>query len=194
MKTRARKAVQPAIIGILTFIVGVVVTRELVTLGPQHPSFEGTSEWIYSVWMFMEAQYVPTTETVTSDSAANMMSETFIIESDSVSQYLQFLYVIPPTVLAAGGFISAARSKSRSIADGAIAGLMLTIGYFVACVSTLIFATESVSFGGANARVGPHAFDAMAISGLLFPLIFATLGGVIYVLTTGKIKISIRQT
>ena len=83
------------------------------------------------------------------------------------------LYLIPVMLLLAAGALGARRQDASDIGSGGLAGLTLLPGYLVlTIVGGFLF---EISAGGATG--GPDRTTAILLAGLLYPAVFAGIGG-----------------
>ncbi|QLG63022.1 transporter [Halorarum salinum] len=89
---------------------------------------------------------------------------------------LSLLYAVPPLVLLLAGVAVAAYSNADDPAGGAVMGLTLVPVYaLLALVGTFVFAYGS----GDGGSVRPDYVTGVLLAGVVYPLVFATTGGVL---------------
>ena len=88
------------------------------------------------------------------------------------------LYLAPPVLLTLAGWGVARQARDLpDVRAGARAGATVVVGYLLVAVAGA-FVLSADAFG---ATVGPDLLGAAAVAGLLYPLVFGSLGGAIAV-------------
>ena len=91
-----------------------------------------------------------------------------------------FLYLIPPALLLIAGLAIGRYRGVTEINDGAITGALVTPGYLILSIlGTFLF---TVSVGGASGA--PDLIPAIFIAGLVYPIVFGGIGGVLASVTS----------
>ena len=86
------------------------------------------------------------------------------------------LYFLPPALLIGAGYLVARQADHLpDVRAGVGVGATIVVGYLLVAIGGA-FVLSASAFG---ATVGPDLLGAAAIAGLLYPLIFGSLGGAI---------------
>lgn len=86
------------------------------------------------------------------------------------------LYTVPVAALVVAGALVTVLADRRGLRPGLVAGLAVVPGYFVASVASRLAATTAWSMGPGG-TAAPAAAGALVVSGLLYPVVCAGLGG-----------------
>ena len=134
----------------------------------------GIPTWKAVGWLFYNAHLVPFTHPEDGGRA----SANFIASGDAPT----LLYLLPALLLVVGGFVLARVASARTGDAGLRAGVSIVVGYAVFAVLGL-FLFQHRSGGDA---IHPHyAFGAL-IAGIVYPIVFGGLGGVLGGVTTSS--------
>lgn len=91
---------------------------------------------------------------------------------------LQVLYVVPPLLLLVAGYLVARRTDTpETVANGAQAGVSVVIGYLVLVIVGVFAFQVSGS--------GPDFVPSLLLAGVVYPLVFGSIGGAIAASTSG---------
>lgn len=95
------------------------------------------------------------------------------------SEGLAVFTAIPVGLLLAAGFL-AARRRGPNV-RAAVAGASVTVGYFVLGAISVVAAVSALGGGGeaATLSVDADALVGILVAGVVFPLLFGTIGGAI---------------
>lgn len=130
--------------------------------------------WKLVGWLYFNAHFVATSiPGLFGDSTTNFLSG-----AEDVT--LLVLYVVPPLVLLVAG-----AAVARGVSDpteGAKTGAALALGYFVASAVGAFLVRISV----ADAVAGPSLVTAILLAGVLYPLVFGAIGGVVPAALSGR--------
>lgn len=119
-------------------------------------------------WVFYNAHLV---ETVFADVPVLGTTSSSFIGGDA--GFTPLLYVVPVGLLLAAGLAMGRLYGTDDAASGAVAGLTVLPGYFVATLAgTVVFA---VSIAGATGS--PDALAAIVLAGVVYPAICGGVGG-----------------
>jgi len=174
-------------VGVFVAAIGYLTTTLLVRSEVQESS-GGVPEWKGTAWYYYSAHFV---ELETSGSFGGFdATSTVDLIAESGSANAEFLYVVPPLVLAIGGAILASRLGARDLGEAVVAGAPAAIGYAVV-LSLGALVTESssqgtvfgVEWGGSTA---PSLLPAVVLAGVLYPLVFVTAGAILTAAITSR--------
>lgn len=85
---------------------------------------------------------------------------------------LEVLYLVPPLLLLVAGYLVARQTdQTERLTDGVQAGALVTIGYFVLVLAGVFAFQVSGS--------GPELVPSLLLAGIVYPLVFGTIGGAI---------------
>lgn len=180
----SRPFVESAVGGVAAWLFGYVFTYLLVAtdiesspLNQLVELFEGDSATYELVgWVFYNAHLVEI-----SYSGISLFSppRNFVGGEDG---FTVVLYLVPPALLLIGGLAMGRYSGVTEPNEGAIAGALVTPGYLIlSVVGVFLF---EVSVGGASGA--PDLIPAVAVAGLVYPVVFGALGGVIAAVTSDR--------
>ena len=178
--------------GVLAFAVGFLLVRHMVLLGPTPESAYEAGNTTVSGWFYYNAQMVPLTERASIFGETMSASGYDLITDESTSNYLEFLYLIPPFVLILFGALTAASyGKTRTPIFAALNGASIAFGYLPAVIAgVFLFSATDVSFG-VRGTLRPDVWQSLIIAGVVYPGIFGGIGGLAYFLSQGSIRIHI---
>ena len=163
-----------AVGGVLAYLVGYAITYAIAGQRVSNSLAARVLEvatgdpgtWQLVGWVFYNAHYV-TVEVpgLFGSTAINLVGETFT----------SALFVLPPVALLAAGAAVAVLGGVDRPGAGAVAGLVVTVGYLpVAAVGTVLV---GIDIGDSTA--GPGIAAAVLVAGLVYPLVFGAVGGAI---------------
>ena len=181
MNDMRRRLAAGAVAGLVAFVLAYVFVYALTISTVQESLLTGLAEafgdenaaWKVVGWIFFNAQFVTTTVTVDVPLLGGTEAVNFITESDSLSSVL---YVIPPALLTAAGLAIARLSGATDAGDALRAGPAVVLGYLPATVVGALLFTVSV---GQNSGGSPTLLTAVVLAGLVYPLVFGSLGAVV---------------
>ena len=173
-----------AVVGVGAWILGYVLL--FVVVGPEVQdsvaqrfieAVEGEPATYQMVgWVFYNAHFVDTVIVGIpgfGDQTANAISA-----DDGFSQ---LLYLVPVGLLVTAG-LGLARSQAVSeVRDGLLVGATVLPGYLL--LSALGLVLFEVAIGPATGR--PAQLEAIVLAGIVYPLVFGALGGVLGAVTAG---------
>ena len=178
--------------GVTAFVVGYLLTRHFVLMGESPETVYEASENTVSGWYYYNAQMVSLVEHGEVFGESIRGGEFDLIDSDSASEYHSFLYVIPPIVLTFCGVLhTAGQGRVRSISAAAVEGATIAVGYLVTVLVGLVLFAESEAALGISATLRPDIISSFLIAGIVYPVLFGVLGGVLYFVAQGNINIRI---
>lgn len=128
-------------------------------LGSQAPE-----TWRIIGWLFYSAHYV--------DTSIDLGVEQFYVNLvQSGGGNLELLYLIPPALLVVAGFAVARNFQHERVIDAATKGAWVALGYL-----------PLVAFGAILFQIdgsGPDLIPSILIAGVVYPVIFGAVGGVL---------------
>ena len=181
MNQHSRSYGAAAVAGLVAFALGYVFVyvltvssvRESLLTGVAEAFGEEGADWKVVGWLFFNAHFVTTTITVDLGLVGGTDAVNFIAESDSLSVVL---YVVPPALLTAAGLAVARLDGATETARTLRLGPSVALGYLPASlVGALVFAISI----GENSGGSPDLLTAAVIAGVLYPVVFGTLGAVV---------------
>ncbi|QLG49586.1 hypothetical protein [Natrinema halophilum] len=168
--------------GVFAAVIGYLVTYALISgeIRENTPDIvaENLPEWKGVAWYFYNAHMIDIETTGSIGSWGRTDTVNFIAESSSSNADL--LYVVPPLVLLAVGVFLAVRWNGSDFGEAVVVGAPVAIGYAVvlgigAVVSE--YSAEGTAFGiEASSSFAPALVPAVLLGGIIYPLVFATVG------------------
>ena len=127
-------------------------------------------------WVYFNAHFVATVQEL----PVLGSSVTSYIGGDGFSP---LLYVVPVGLLVAGGLAVARLGGATEPTTGVVCGLLLTPGYLGATLlgRTLTSVEVTTIFGSASGA--PALLSAVVVGGVLYPVVFGALGGLLGAVT-----------
>lgn len=181
-----------AIYGILAFVVGFSLTWHFIGLGTVPRTAYNTSETTLAGWFYYNAQTVPLTETASFFGEDASQTGLNLINTGDASPYHKFLYLLPPgTLLFAGVLSAAAWGKTRTLSYAALNGASITVGYIVVIIGGIFFFSATESTFGATGTLRPSFLYSVIVAGLVYPLLFGSIGGLLYFFSQGRVSVTI---
>jgi predicted membrane channel-forming protein YqfA (hemolysin III family) len=170
--------------GAVAYVVGLILTFLLLTIDGEYefgdsPVLDaGTLDQVG--WFFYSSHFANIevsgslfgqSETVTQ----NVVSESSLQLPDPV------FYLVPIVILIAASYVVVASLDlwEPAPADCAQAGTTVVIGYLPLAVVGIFLFSASSGVSGADASVGPELATSVLLVGLLFPLLFGAVGGLL---------------
>ncbi|MFQ3319458.1 MAG: hypothetical protein ACI8UR_002041 [Natronomonas sp.] len=181
-----------AVAGIAAWILGYVFTYLLAGSDLRNSglnrfieAFEGDPATYELVgWVFYNAHFVDIV--YTGGIGASVLPANYIGGEDG---FTALLYVLPPALLVGAGLAIGRSQGVTETNDGAIAGALAAIGYLVlSIVGVFLF---EISAGGTTGN--PDLVPAILLAGLVFPVVFGAIGGVIAA-NTAEEEPALRET
>ncbi|GGN97857.1 hypothetical protein [Haloarcula pellucida] len=158
---------------VLVYALSISVVRDSLLTGIAEAFGDENAAWKIVGWVFFNAQFVTTTVTVDVPLLGGTDAVNFVAESDALSPVL---YVIPPALLTAAGLAAARVDGAVETARALRVGPAVTLGYLpLAVIGALLFAV-SVGEGSGGS---PDLLTAVVLAGILYPVVFGTLGAVL---------------
>ena len=159
---------------VLVYALTISTVRESLLTGVAEAFGEEGADWKIVGWLLFNAHFVTTTITVDLGFlGGGTDAVNFIAESDSLSS---ILYLIPPALLTAAGLAVARLDGATETARTLRLGPSVALGYLPASlVGALVFAISI----GENSGGSPDLLTGAVIAGVLYPVVFGTLGAVV---------------
>lgn len=184
--------VPAAVAGVLTWVVGYLFTYVLVSPDVRESGLnqfaqtfgDGDATHELVGWVFFNAHLV---DIIIDAGFFGQGTANFIGGEDGFSM---LLYVIPPALLVAAGLAVGRYQGVTDINGGAVAGALVVPGYLVLCiVGAFLFGVEAAGASGQ-----PDLLSAVLLAGLVYPLVFGALGGVVAAVTVEEESATIRPS
>jgi hypothetical protein len=163
--------------GALTFALGYLVTYVWQS-GTIRDSIQGYNAvieffggdpipaWQAVGWLFYNAHFVAVTYPTLGGGRVSM---NLIADGNAPT----LLYLLPPVVLVAVGFVLARSAGARDLDSGAIAGASLVLGYVVFAVLGLV----AFRYSAAGSTMHPEYSVGVLLAGVFHPVVFGGIGG-----------------
>lgn len=176
--------VPAAVAGIVTWLLGYAFTYVLVGTDVRESrlnrfveAFEGEPATYELVgWVFYNTHLV---DVVYEGFGGVFLPASYVGGEDG---FTAVLYVVPPALLVGAGLAIGRYQGGTETNDGAVAGALVLPGYLV-CSIAGAFLFEVSTTGTTGAPDLPAAFF---LAGLVFPLVFGALGGVLAAVTADE--------
>lgn len=179
----SRPFVESAVAGLAAWLLSYVFTYLIVSteiesspLNRLVEFFEGESATYELVgWVFYNAHLVDVSYT----GLGPLAPPGNFVGGDG---FTPLLYVVPPALLIVAGVAIGRYTGVTEPNAGALAGALITPGYLVlSIVGTFLFTVE---VGGASGA--PDLVPAVLVAGVIYPVVFGAVGGVIAALTASE--------
>jgi hypothetical protein len=129
--------------------------------------------WKNAGYLLFNAQFVELTY------AGTFAESTFAVIDLASGSLLALAYVVPPLALLAAGYVVASSPTVRGLGQSAAAGALVAIGQLaLVVVGALAFAAE-----GDGASLSVSLPNAVILAGIVYPVVFGAIGGVVADLT-----------
>jgi hypothetical protein len=114
-------------------------------------------------WLFYNSHFVRT------KLASGTDSINFLAEIDGG----ELLYLLPVLLLVLAGLVVVLLSELSDALEGAVAGSLVTVGYFpLALIGAFVF-----RYDVGDSAIQPELVTAIGLAGLLYPLVLGAIGG-----------------
>lgn len=130
---------------------------------------EPVPAWIGIGWYYYNAHFVSTLV----PGFGGTRAENFIAAADGGA--LSLLYILPPAVLLVSSAVTVGRAEASTRLNAAVAGGSVTLGYLPLCIVGMFVFVYSVG----EATVRPDGVTAVLLAGIVYPVVFGGLGGVL---------------
>jgi hypothetical protein len=169
-----------AVAGFLTFFVGFLLTYLLKSGQVSSQQFGGgPSTEHYVSWLFFKMHNVGHEASVSLGSRSR--SEAF--DPSTWAIWEDWLFAVPPALLLVAGLAVGALWADGRARSGALYGAALVLGYLPMALVAGLFAdysdSEASLAGTVSVSAGPKLPEALALAGIVYPLVFGVLGGVV---------------
>jgi len=166
--------------GIAAYVLGYVFTYVLAGSAIQESDLNQIVEalgkdgvaWKLVGWIFYNAHGATTTLDVDVPLIGGTEVVNYVVQSNGLSPVL---YVVPPALLIAAGLFAVRAAGATDLGDALKFGPAVAVGYLpLAVVGALLFTITVESSSG-----GPTLVPAIGLAGLLYPLVFGTIGALV---------------
>jgi hypothetical protein len=166
---------------VFTYALTISTVQNSLLTGIAEAFGEAGADWKIVGWLFFNAHFVTTTITVDLGFlGGGTDAVNFIAESDSLSA---ILYLVPPALLTAAGLGAARLNGLTETADALKVGPSVALGYLPPSVVGAVLFTISV---GADSGGSPTLLTAVVLAGIVYPVVFGTLGAVVGAVLAGE--------
>jgi len=174
-----------AVAGAAAYVTGMILTFLLLTIDGEYEfgsaEFAGGGRLDEVGWLFYSSHFANIEATGSALGAGE--SDTFNAVSEFQLQFPAVVYYLVPVVLLISASIFVVASLDLwdpSPADCAQAGTSIVVGYLPLALAGTFLYTASISGLGAEFSIGPEPLTSILLVGLLFPLLFGAVGGVLF--------------
>jgi hypothetical protein len=138
-------------------------------------------------WFFYSAHFVDFEASVEGMGQSNSQSGNLISEASSLTIPEPVWYLVPIVCLVGAGFVVAKTiAQSGDTGQAFQAGASVVAGYLpLAAIGAFIF-TKSQDTMGVSISMGPSMLMAIVLAGIVFPVIFGGIGGILASATTSS--------
>ncbi|MFW6435630.1 MAG: transporter [Halovenus sp.] len=177
-----------AALGSVAYVLGYVVTYLFVRLSSDSAdlgivaALTDISQFDITGWMFYNAHFVDVTATTSAAGQSQSESTNMLSEASNLAVPELFWYLVPIFFLILAGFIVAMTISQSSHTRKAVgAGATVLVGYLPLSIAGLFLFGASVETfgGGATATIGPDKAMGILFAGIVFPVVFGMLGGLL---------------
>lgn len=178
-----------AVVGVAAHFAGLVATALLLVADPE---FEFGTSRVVRVgtvdeigWVFFSAHFARIERTVPFGSGGGGTERLNILAETALAFPAAIFYAVPVVLLVAGGAVVAGRDLwESSLKAHAFAGGTVVAGYFpLAAMGVFLFETEfrveDEALANATFSQGPELATTVLLVGLVFPLLFGAIGGLL---------------
>jgi hypothetical protein len=184
----------------MVFLGGYVLTYLLkanqIRNAPELGSEAGAVTWKLVGWLYMGMHKVSvrmetTKYDITQDGDTQQsVTDAATTSIESTQAWDAWLLLIPPLLLIAGGYLLAYYLETN-LGRGAKSGRLVVLGYFpIVLLSSVLFrisessnvacSTAQASGCSSETVAGPEIFPAILLAGILYPVLFGSLGSYLY--------------
>ncbi|MBV0901652.1 hypothetical protein [Haloarcula salina] len=155
---------------VLVYALSISVVRDALLTEVAEAFGDERAAWKIVGWVLFNAQFVTTTITVDVPFIGGTSAVNFIAENDSLSPAL---YAIPPALLTAAGVATARLDGATDLGRAVRVGPAVALGYLPLSVLGAVLFTVTAGEAGQGA---PTLLTAVVVAGLLYPVVFGTVG------------------
>lgn len=137
---------------------------------------DGGGGWKVIGWVFYNGHFADTTIRIDTDIPFLGGTETVNLIAEAGLSNL--LYVLPPALLIAAGLFAATMAGVGSVRDALTVGPAVAIGYLPLAVAGVFLFRITVE----SSFAGPTLVTGIGLAGVVYPLVFGTVGAAIAVL------------
>ena len=170
--------------GVVAVAIGYLLSYLLIRSEASETVGDQIADWKAVAWYFYNAHLVDIEMGGSIGSISGSESIDFLAESDATAA--DIMYLVPPAVLLLVGGLLAYHLGARDIGDAVRVGAPVAIGYaFVVGLGVFVVeeSMEATVFGiELTGSVAPLLLPAVFLAGILYPLVFATVGATVVVL------------
>lgn len=174
----------PALLGAISVFSGLFVSN--LFLGYIGGPFFEEYGLNYAWWVYMDQLGVPL-----SAEMGQLESNLSITEMRDLPDTTNILSVWAGFLLSGAGFAAASWRSSVSLSKSMIEGALITPGTLLSSVMISLFTYQSNAL---DSGIGSDVIQTAIYGGLLYPVIFGAVGGLIYFIATRKFKLKNRQS
>ncbi|MGM0372530.1 MAG: hypothetical protein ACQEQJ_08525 [Halobacteriota archaeon] len=168
-------------LGVIAAALGYLLTALLLSGEARDAVMAEVSEWKVLFWYFANAHMVDTEVSGSIGGFGGVDTVNFLAQSNAAGADL--LYLVPPLVLVGVGALLAYRLDARDVGEAVFAGAPVALGYvLVLGIGAFVSrATMEASMIGVDVSgsIGPQLLPAILLAGLVYPLVFATVGAIL---------------
>lgn len=178
----SRSFVMGALAGTATWIVGYALTALVVLariegseLGEISGNVESGGTIDFVGWVFFNSHFVDTVIEAGFLGFGGTRSVSYV----GGDGFTPLLYVVPVALLVTAGVFVGRSSGVTDTAEGAVAGALAAPAYLtLSAVGAVVFRVSSEALG-ATFSGRPELVPAIVLAGIVFPVVFGSLGGVV---------------
>jgi hypothetical protein len=174
-----------AVGGAVAYVVGLILTFLLLTVDGEYEFSNaefGDVGTLDEVGWFFYSSHFANVE-ISGSVIGQSESTTRNVVSNSSTQIPEpVFYLVPIVILVAVSYVVVASLDmwNPTPADCAQAGMTVVVGYLPLALVGIFLFSASATVPGAEASISPDLLSSILLVGLLFPLLFGAIGGVLY--------------
>jgi len=169
-----------AAFGARSFVVGYLLTFVIASIAVDGSLGGEAPDWKAAGWYFYNGHFVDLTQSVNFAGFGGSEAGSLIAASDQA--LVQLLYVVAPIALLIGGFLLAKNlGVTADTTEAAKAGALVIVSYLLLAIVG-VFLTSYTASGSvlgveASQTIEPKLAPAVILAGIVYPLVFGTIGG-----------------
>lgn len=158
---------------VITYVLGLSAVRDSGYWQILEAVGRDGQGWKLLGWVFYDAHFARTT--VRLETGIPLLGGAEVVSLITELGLSPLLYVVPPALLVAAGIVAARAAGAGTAGEALRIGPAVVLGYVpLAVAGAFLFRiTEGGSFGG------PTLVPAIGLAGVVYPLVFGTLGAVL---------------